>query len=277
MIPIYKDTFYTHSGTGLTYTISIADSSEIFSGIALAYPNTNSYSININRVCENYLHSNFTYSDTGKVSGIDLDAAKTFVLQDLSGNTLASYRFYNDWSYETLSGNTLSKPVNGRYAKGQHYFNTIINNGEDIITTDNIESADTEYCGEYALYYLNKFGGWDSFLIEGKVVEKDDFEISTYEKYRNNNNRLDRESVRYRNEITHSWELNTSWLTDNEAKILAKHLFSSNQVYLHNIVSGEIYPVDIQDKSVEYKKFLNERKLIQYTINVKESNKKLVC
>lgn len=275
IIPIWKDTFYTYLGSSVQYTINESGGTTLFSGIAYAYPGSNSCSINVNRICENYLQQTFPYTTGGSVSE-QSEAAKTFELYDIYHTKLTDFRFYYNWGYEDITGTTLSRPVNQHVVKGMHLYNTEIS-GDNITTTETIVSGETDYCGDYALYYLNRYGGWDSFLIEGKVVEKDEFEVSTYERYRNNNDKLSRENNRYRNEINHSWELNTSWLSDDESKILAKHLFSSNQVFLHNLNTNEIFPVDITDSSIEYKSFKNERKMIYHTINVKESNKRLVC
>lgn len=130
------------------------------------------------------------------------------------------------------------------------------------------------YCGDMALYYLNAQGGWDSFLIEGDVIKKDNYTIYEYNKSFNNQT-IDFERNRYLNEIETAYELHTGWLSDRESDILAKNLLGSNKVYAHNLKTNKIFPVVITDTSVDYKKHKTEKKLVSYTINIVESQNKI--
>lgn len=283
MIPIWKNTVYTQAGSELIYTIEVLDE-EIFTGKAYAYPNSNTINININKICENYLKEilpiNTFTANTGSWVTTN-NSYKTFVLKDNSGTTLNTYSFYWDWSYEDLSSastQSISKPINGRYTLDMYKLQTTLSTTSVTGNYDKTAASGLGYttsaCGDYALYYINRYGGADSLLIEGNVKEKDEFNVSSFVTYLDGN--VERENNRYLNEISHSYELNTGWLKDSESEILAKHLLSSNDVYLHNLKTDKIIPVDITDTSVEYKKFINGRKLVSYTINVKESNKKVI-
>lgn len=131
-------------------------------------------------------------------------------------------------------------------------------------------------CGEYALYYLNSYGGWDSFLIEGTVKRIDNIENLTYEKYAKNSTSLDFENNKYQVNITPTYECHTGWLTDNQADNFAKNLLSTTQAYLHNLATGDIMPAMIDTNQAEYKTFKNNnRKFVSYTFVVKESQKKI--
>ena len=138
------------------------------------------------------------------------------------------------------------------------------------ITVDSAITYDVIYCGPMALYYLNARGGWDSFLIEGKVKRTDNMSQSDYgRKYDNTTAQFGK--TRYMNEITESYELHTGWLTDDQAARLAKHLLPSNRVYAHNLETDRIFPVVITDSNAEYKTFKNEKRLVSYQINISSS------
>lgn len=146
--------------------------------------------------------------------------------------------------------------------------------GNTKILIDGEYSYNGNYCGDMALYYLNANGGWDSFLIEGAVKQKDKYEIGEYDKSFDNTT-LDFERTRYQNVIATSYELHTGWLTDAESARLAKHLLGSNQVYAHNLKTDRIFPVVITDTEAEYKTHRSEQKLVSYTINITESQSKI--
>lgn len=282
--PIWINTNYTFISSVNSVNYSILNNGQtIFSGKAYKYPNVNNYSININRICENYLDNNITFltnsSPTGMTNLINAAQQFTFKIDDL--NIQETYRFY--WNYnmnEVIYTGNLSSPINGHYASGMFRFNNTINHQFLSVywnkELNNWLSYTTSACGEYALYYLNRNGGWDAFLIEGKVKEVDTYNRSTFERKGSSINYWLRESDNYKNIIEHSYELNTTWLKDDESKRLAFHLLSSNKLYLHNLVDDIIIPVNIVDSSCEYKTFKNLNKLVSYTIKVKESNKQII-
>lgn len=126
-------------------------------------------------------------------------------------------------------------------------------------------------CGDVALYYLNAAGGWDAFLIRGKVLRTDKMTQGDY--YKSFDNRtIEFGKSRWLNEVRPSWELHTSYLTDNQAERLVRNLLPSTQVYLHDLVDNVYYPVVITDTSAEYKTYENQgNKLVAYTIKVEGS------
>lgn len=270
MIPIYKDTFYTTSASTLQYYITDGTNT-IFAGKAYRYPDDTNISININRICQNHLNSEIPNSVWSSNSGnVNLpNAIKTFYLFNSAGTQLQSYDFINDWSYGTTA-TTLSNPVNGRYAANQYVFTSTVNSGKVKVAY----AKSGNLCGDYAIYYCNLKSGWDSFLIEGKVVEKKDIEQFSYKKQINNNN-IERSNTRFQSNINLNWEVNTGWLSDSESQILYDNLLTSNNVYLHNLKTGEIIPVTIQDSAVTNKQFKNERTLINYKINLKADNNRI--
>lgn len=129
-------------------------------------------------------------------------------------------------------------------------------------------------CYEYCLYYCNAFGGWDSLLIKGNTLKTDNVESHYYTKGYDNTT-TDFEKKKYTNLITTTYRLHTDWFTDDEQSRLY-HLLESNEVYLHNLVTDKIEPVNITNKSVEYKTFTNNGKKKWYnTIDVEVAQTKI--
>lgn len=131
------------------------------------------------------------------------------------------------------------------------------------------------YCGDIALYYVNAYGGWDAFLIEGVCKKVDN--LTEYTLNRSfDNTTIQFEKKRYMVEINPSWELHTGWLTDEESERLARHLISSPTVYMHNLKEDKIIPVNITNTTAEYKTFKNnEKKMIGFTITVQQSQTRI--
>jgi hypothetical protein len=150
---------------------------------------------------------------------------------------------------------------------------------------DIIFSYDLEHCGPGAFIYRNRYGGWDSFLIEGNVSKTDSYEKLDY--------RTEGEmthtgfDARFYQNIKHTDSVNivgsyvahTGWLTDEEAERLVFHLLSSPTVYYQRFNEDDydtaginLLPVTIKESSAEYKKFRNGRKLVNYVITFEENN-----
>lgn len=135
---------------------------------------------------------------------------------------------------------------------------------------------DLTHCGEWALYYLNKMGGHDAFMIEGNVRVVDNYSRDQYTRNARNTDPSSFAKTTIQNRISTTYELSTGWLTDEESEILASQLMPSPQVFLHN--KNSLYiptAVNIIDTSVEHKKFRNGKQLNRYTITVEESQTKL--
>lgn len=179
---------------------------------------------------------------------------------------------------------------------GNVYLNTISfnTNKQCVITDNNINqegiltvnynglktpSAKMEYevkntCCKYCLYYINAYGGWDSFLINGNNKRNDKITSYSYFKYADNRT-TNFENKTYLNEVKPQYTLYTHYLTDDEASRMF-HLLESTTVYLHDLESGKVVPVTITNKSCDYKTFSNNgKKKFYYTITVEESQYKM--
>lgn len=121
-------------------------------------------------------------------------------------------------------------------------------------------------CREWVLYYVNAFGGWDSLLIEGNAVEKDNLTRHSVDMEYDNRDSKNRGRRNYVNEIEKVYTLNTSWMSDGESARM-HHLLNSTEVYLFNINTGEMLPVILNNTSTEYKTYKsNGGRLVNYTI-----------
>ena len=89
-------------------------------------------------------------------------------------------------------------------------------------------------CAEYALYYVNAYGGWDCLLIEGGDMQSDSLKRYTREGVYDNNNIQNRGIHNYVNEITKGFTLYTGWLGDAQSQMM-HNLVNSTDVYLYDI------------------------------------------
>lgn len=136
-------------------------------------------------------------------------------------------------------------------------------NNEDKSFSFNIVNT----CYDYCLYYVNAYGGWDSLLIDANVKKVDKIESKYYNRAFNNTT-TQFEKKKFTNVITPQYTLHTGWFNDDEQSRLY-HLLESTEVYLHNLITDEILPVNITNNTCEYKTFTNNgRKKFSNTINV---------
>lgn len=138
----------------------------------------------------------------------------------------------------------------------------------DSVTIGNTKYKVVTDCRKYALYYSNAYGGWDTFLIEGNIVELDNLTRLVREMEYDNRSIQNRGFRNYVNTIQKTFNLHTSWLSDDEASRM-HHLMNSTNVYLYDINAGEMIPVIVNNSTTEYKTYKgNGGKLVNYEINV---------
>lgn len=272
--PIFKDTYYTSSASYLVYHITFGGST-IFSGKAYAMPGGN-IKININKVCADYLSQNIDLILEGSSSQSNSNAIGTFTLTNDNGSVLETYVFLYCWddTFNWTGGSAnLSMPISDTYGEGMKVLTT--NASSSSVSTTATSPAKTDGCINYGLYYVNRRGGWDTFAIRGAVKKSEKItQFNTDRAYDNTTKEF--ENNRYLAEIKTTYELNTHYLTDDQAANLVRNLLSSNKVYLHNLIDGTILPVVITDNSVNYQTYAtNKRKMAQYKINIEESQSRL--
>ena len=151
-----------------------------------------------------------------------------------------------------------------------------------------IFSYDMDHCGLGAFIYRNRFGGWDSFLIEGNIIKTDNYTKLNYRTKGEYNQMYDFRGSKYMDEkhtdnvsINTTFEAYTGWLTDEEAERLVFHLLSSPIVYFQDLNKENqvfdtdylsLIPVRLTESSAEYKKFRNGRRLVNYSIKFEKGN-----
>lgn len=289
--PIWQDIYYTSTAyTVLDYAVQIQGANTIYTGRAYQRPGGNGVSINISKICQDYIKDSFTDTDFRNWTGNTYIHPNGYVefnlLNASNGTVLQTYGFVYDWSYESWNGSTRSlyNPINGHKVQGMYRFNSSVDSSSGGQFTYVLKTSvgkwnnvsDTNACGEIALYYKDRKGGWQEFLIEGNWTKKDEYTKYTYNRSFNNNT-LEFENGTYHSQIVTSYVLNTGWLTDLESQNLATNLLSSNEVYLHNLCTDKVYPVVITDNQATYKTYKNnQRRLVNYQINVEESQRKEV-
>lgn len=144
-------------------------------------------------------------------------------------------------------------------------------------------SKDNEYtekltpkrtCFDYALYYQNKFGGWDYMLFNRTSKQTDKITPSKFVKNINNNN-LEFGTVTYNKDILEQWTLKTPYLTDEQSLILSEHLLTSTKAFLHELDKNEIHPVNIEATTADHLTFFNNsKKMCRYSITVSDAQNK---
>ena len=130
-------------------------------------------------------------------------------------------------------------------------------------------------CAKYALYYVNAYGGWDCFLIEGNTLEADTLKRYTREMVYDNRDIQNRGIQNYVNEITKGFTFHTGWLLDDQGERM-HHLINSTDVYLYDIANEEMIPVIIPSTTCEYRTYKNQgNRLVNYTIEVQVAQNRI--
>lgn len=173
------------------------------------------------------------------------------------------------------TGEQNTRPLTFNEAGGYMFVDNILMTGNfDTIEINGDTYKIVDSCAEYCLYYQNSYGGWDSLLITGNNIKTDDISQNFYNRSFNNTT-IEFEKKNYLNIITSKYKFYTSYLTDEQASRMY-NLIESNEVYLHNLVTGVVRPVIVTDTSLDYKTFTNQqRKKFYYEINVEESQGKI--
>lgn len=296
VFPIWEDT----KGTIVTnddfedYELQ-ENGTAFYSGRAFAYPDEQDITVNIARVTAPYLTS--YYMD------VDFYADATL---------LGSYTFVRDYSYDRSMDYTsdlwLNAPINGRIpsgievsvskwgaaaggsmqvtdANGTLVVNDTMAKGlnESSWISGSIGAKYTfgdwayevvDVCNGALLKYVNAYGAVDYFLVEGITKKKDSITRSSYEKDADALS-SEFETTDYQATMEAGWTGTTGWLTDAQSARM-KHLVESVEVSMIDLATGDETPVVMRDSSMDYKTWrTNGKKLVNYTLSWKESQKKL--
>lgn len=124
-------------------------------------------------------------------------------------------------------------------------------------------------CAHHALYYLNAYGGWDTFLVEGNFKQEDALTRHTIAQDYNNANVPARGLRDYAIELERNVILHTGYLAD-EQSLRMHHLLNSPDVYLWDFAEETMTPVVLTGTPTEYKTYKNNgRRMVDYTITAR--------
>lgn len=145
--------------------------------------------------------------------------------------------------------------------------------GDRVILIQNETSFEykvvTPCRNRFAVYYVNKNGGFDALLCEGKAIESFNPTRTDIKAFNDRLNRRDFEKTRIYSDIQKRYTLNTGLLTDEGAKRI-DHLIYTPKAFIHDLESGTITSCIVESSSFTVKNFRNDR-LVQYTFEISES------
>ena len=302
MEPIWKDYTVELASSavsgGVLYRVlrDSASGTIIFEGRAYPRPGASDVTARINDIVAPYLVRGFT-----PASETDTAFISIFVQKYSSGSWVAvdSVDFYADWSYDNNfdeEEDDLNDPPENVLLPLQR-----VPCSKDVATTIRfVVKAGGEYeedidldepcgavwldlrdypdatevsvngrtyyvlrdCSRFVLYYVNAYGGWDTFAIRGKTEEFDDVEHFNQEQVYNNSTPAARGKRNYVNELTHRYTFHTAWMGE-AASLRMHHLLNSPLVLCHDVVRDIVRPVVLTNTLTEHK---HGGRLYQYTI-----------
>ena len=295
-VPIWKDTVYTEkSNNWIEYHLDDANDNVLYAGKAYPYPGNNTVEILVNDIASNFLKPMDWPTNDG--FNISEDYSKFFLLKT-STNIIRTYIFNNDWSYKEdplytnspcnivdprqlfiVSGDPRYKITYGDntiqftnlYTYRLDLSNITIPCGSKIsVYKDNVIIKEYTVANgkDYVLYYTNSVGGWDFITVKGNTTRKDNVTSSLYER-RPIRPSKEFGSIKYLNTITPSWSLNTGYINGNISELV-----SSLNVYLYDLNTKDLIPVNVTTTSAEYLNYTNNGKhFTNYTVEVEASQK----
>lgn len=295
-VPIWKDTVYTEkSNNWIEYHLDDANNNVLYAGKAYPYPSNNTVEILVNDIASNFLKPMDWPTNDG--FNITEDYSKIFLLKT-STNIIRTYIFNNDWSYKedplyTNSPCSIVDPRQLFIVSGDPRYK--ITYGDNTIQFTNLYtyrldlSNITIPCGskisvykdnviikeytvangkDYVLYYTNSVGGWDFITVKGNSTRKDNVTSSLYER-RPIRPSKEFGSIKYLNTIIPSWSLNTGYIKGNISELVI-----SLNVYLYDLNTKDLIPVNVTTTSAEYLNYTNNGKhFTNYTVEVEASQK----
>ena len=295
-VPIWKDTVYIEkSNNWIEYHLDDAKNNVLYAGKAYPYPSNNTVEILVNDIASNFLKPMDWPTNDGFNESEDYSK---LLLLKTSTNIIRTYIFNNDWSYKEdplytnspcsivdprqlfiVSGDSSYKITYGDntiqftnlYTYRLDLSNITIPCGSKIsVYKDNVIIKEYTVANgkDYVLYYTNSVGGWDFITVKGNSTRKDNVTSSLYER-RPIRPSKEFGSVKYLNTITPSWSLNTGYMKGNISELV-----SSLNVYLYDLNTKDLIPVNVTTTSAEYLNYTNNGKhFTNYTVEVEASQK----
>lgn len=274
IVEIWKDNIigYETSNASEDYKIFINGKLE-YSGKAYKMPDEDRIKINPNRIVENYLYATVDFdkikSGTSRVA--EMTQFKTVTVK--IGLDRFNFRVINNWSYDFNYGlDNFNFPPSTKADARQFCPNTKLVNGVLFTTWAKLKDSTIyveapEDCNKrYVLYYNNLYAGWDALLFSGKYSRSDKLNRSTA-KHATPNTSGQHYAKQWNINVTESWKLKSDYL-DEEGCRRMENVVTSNLVFLHDLDTDIIYPVNVTDTSYTEKNKYDKRRQRFYEINV---------
>ena len=153
---------------------------------------------------------------------------------------------------------------------GQTFKYSLSDDGGDEYVVQSYYKFTGESCYEYAIFYINRYGGMDYELFN--PASKVNYGYSRKELSLNTQYTLNviQSNKRYLNNMTtQSFTLKTDYIADAKLAYL-EELVSSPKTWIQDLRSGQIQPVLIKQNNFEFKKFKTD-KMFNLTINCEAS------
>ena len=270
VLPYLSQAEFTLLNLPLTFDVDVYSSGSWVNKDSVAFINDWSY---------DYDYDPSTMGMSFPING-RIDARQPVVWTGLNVSTVTATIYFKDGTTATVIipveiSNDFNDDFNNDFSRSVRTAGSgtavfLLNAWTDV---DKIEIDTTTYqvvteCARYALYYVNAYGGWDTFLIEGNALETDSLKRYTREVVYDNNNIQNRGTHNYVNEITKGFTFHTGWLYHDQGERM-HHLINSPNVFLYDIANEQMIPVILPATTCEYKNYKNQgNQLVNYTIEV---------
>lgn len=148
---------------------------------------------------------------------------------------------------------------------------TYIKDSKPITKVFNVKCTTSDY----AVYYKNSMGGFDSMLFNIASIEMGTITDNEYTSMAQNLSGQF-QNTQYQKDIQESWTLKTPWLNDAQSAKM-KGLLTSTMAWLHNLNDNTIIPINMKDSSYIVKTRKNQgNKVYNYQVKVSNSFKRFV-
>lgn len=193
------------------------------------------------------------------------DLLATSVINTYDSQQMVYVDIYVNGEWENLYRESI--PANSIQNKAYETY-LFKNNKATKVRIAGVEYELVDECVEGELIYLNKYGGYDTVILNGRINIINNYDSYSYNRNYNNIFSYDFEMYKYLNIITKKYNGSIFWLNSSQVNEL-DNLFGSTQVYLNK--DGNIIPVVVENKSLNYNV---GKKLIKVDIEIKESQNK---
>lgn len=282
--PIWKDRIVTLAA-GADYAdfeirIGSTAGELLYTGRAYRRPGSADVVARINDVCADYLASTLPGASFPPSSS---RIAETFVTV-VGGSAVDTVTFVADWSYDQLrtitAATPLSDPILPELDPRQPFLVSYLGTPGavtltfqdnttqtvtpasagpataviDLATYEGLASVSyngttwkvAENCSRFLVAYFNAFGGWDTLVLDGIPVRRDDLVRHTIDTDYDNTDPTARGRRDYAIEVSPAWTLRTGILTDAQSEKM-HHLLNSPDVYLLDFADMVWRPVVLTD------------------------------